>query len=204
MNILFWNSYHSFKRSKPPMIPPQQRLEESAAFIDSLDVDHVVLLEMQAHNISPPIHTLWKHEHHLCTEEGLMFSSKTEIRNPHLWKEGMLRGLLQIPLEPCSLLVAHIPPAKYASEQTEFRGFLYSILMLLRQDLPLVLICDLNRTSDSHWVETIVALGLELIQPQSGGDYVFASPRLVEQISLSKYNHLEHLSDHPPIVIHFK
>ena len=201
MKILFWNSYHSFQHPKPPMLPPQKRLVESASFIRSLNVDHVVLLETQAHKITPSVHTLWNHEHHLCTEGGLMFSSNVEIRNPRLWKEGMLRGLLQIPLEPCSLLVAHIPPAKYAPEQIELRGFLYSIIMLLRQNIPLLLMCDLNRNSDSHWVQTLLGLGLNLIPPQEGGDCVFASADLVNRLSLSTYDHLEHLSDHKPIVL---
>ena len=201
MKILFWNSYHSFQQSKPPMLPPQKRLVQSASFIRSINVDHVVLLETQTHNATPPVHTLWNHEHHLCTEEGLMFSSNIEIRNPRLWKEGMLRGILQIPLEACSLLVAHIPPAKYASEQTEFRGLLYSILMLLRQDIPIVLVCDLNRNSDSHWVETLLGLGLNLILPQEGCDYVFSSSDLVNRLSLQIYDDLKQLSDHKPIVI---
>jgi hypothetical protein len=186
------------------MLPPQERLAESASFIKSLNVDHVVLLETLAQNMTPPVHTLWNHEHHLCTEGGLMLSSNTEIRNPRLWKEGMLRGVLQIQLVPCSLLVAHIPPAKYAPEQIELRGFLYSILMLLRQNIPLLLVCDLNRDSASHWVQTLLGLGLTLIIPQEGHDYVFSSPDLVNRLSLSIYDDLEYLSDHKPIVIQLK
>ena len=201
MNILFWNSYHSFQRSKPPMLAPYERLEESTAFIKDINADHVVLLETFEDNIASPIHPSWNHQHHLYTEGGFLFSSKQEIRNPRLWKEGMLRGILQIPLSQCSLLVAHIPPSKYAPEQTELRGFLYSILMLIRQNIPLILVCDLNRSSESHWVQTLLTLGLKLITPQNGTDYVFASPKLANRISLKIYDDLEHLSDHPPILI---
>jgi hypothetical protein len=201
MKLLFWNSYHAFTRSKPPMLPPLERAEAAIKLISELDVDCLILLEMTEDNEEKCSPSMWNHQHFLRTQEGLLVSTKRELRNPRLWKENMLRGLLQIPLSFGSLLVAHIPPEQYAQEALELRGFLSPLLALLRQEEPFLLLSDLNRSANSHWVETIQGLGIKQLQPQQGTDHVFLSPYLAHNVEVEILTGYEQLSDHAPILI---
>ena len=144
---------------------------------------------------------MWDHPHFLRTSKGILVSTTTELRNPRLWKENMLRGILQIPFSFGSLLVTHIPPTKYAPENLELRGFLSPLLALLRQEEPFLLLSDLNRPSESHWVKTTQGLGLEQLQPQQGSDHLFVSPYFTYNVEVEVMAGYEHLSDHPPILI---
>lgn len=211
MKILMWNVYNGFQTGlKQGLLPSTERRQKALRWVHEQDADMVCLMELQDFHEADfaQLFRRWGHKNgqFLKGTYPMGVSSHIAIGNPIRHNIDMTHGLIAVEQGPLTILLTHIPPGKYATRAVELRSLLATVLSVLKQKRPLILLGDINGGIDCPLAVALTAIGLRPLLPLSERDQVFVSQELLEntQATIEWSEELEALSDHLPVQIEIR
>ena len=201
MKIVFWNAYHGFEKSQNGMLPPQQRKNQFAAWLNEQQADVVILLEMSGfdHTKLSIYASRWGHAHVLLNSGRfpIAITSRWLIQNPFCHYQNMKNGFVMAKIQQQEIFVTHIPTAKYANRDLESQELLSHLIPLIRDNRSPLIFADLNSFANTPLVNAMQAIGLQFVSENETVDYIM-HPHSVPVFSTIKQ---KKLSDHPAIIL---